>query len=93
MLAHVTSKNPLIDPKETYFAWAGSRSPGEGHYYRIQTPKFLYEYDCTQNGANHVHAVWRDFDGDFGRDLLAQHLATSHKPEAGWESLFDGKSL
>jgi hypothetical protein len=93
VLAQVTSKNPLIDPKETYFAWAGSRSPGQGHYYRIQTPKFLFEYDCTQNGANHVHAVWRDFEGDFGRDLLGRHLAESHKPEAGWESLFDGKSL
>ncbi len=93
VLAQVTSKNPLIHPKETYFAWAGSRSPGEGHYYRIQTPKFLYEYDCTQNGSNHVHAVWRDFDGDFGRDLLAEHLDSSHKPEVGWENLFDGKSL
>jgi len=94
VLAQVTSKNPLIDPESTYFVWAGSRSPGEGHYYRIQTPKFLFEYDCTQNGANHVHAVWRDFNGDFGRDILAQHHAQSHqKGEAGWESLFDGKSL
>ena len=93
-VAQITEKNPLIDPKETYFAWAGSRSPGEGHYYRIQTPKFLFEYDCTQNGANHVHAVWRDFNGDFGRDILAQHHAQAHKKaEGGWESLFDGKTL
>ena len=46
---------------------------GEGHYYRVQGPTFLLEYDCTQNDANHVHAVWRDFANDFGLDLLRQH--------------------
>ena len=55
------------------FAWAGSTRPGEAHYYRIQGPSFLVEYDNTQNGANHIHTVWRDFAGDFGRDLLREH--------------------
>ena len=55
------------------FAWAGSTRPGEPHYYRIQGPSFLVEYDNTQNGANHIHTVWRDFAGDFGRDLLRDH--------------------
>ena len=55
------------------FAWAGSTRPGEAHYYRIQGPSFLVEYDNTQNAANHIHTVWRDFDGDFGRDLLREH--------------------
>jgi len=55
------------------FAWAGSVDPGEAHYYRVQGPTFLIEYDNTQNGANHIHSVWRDFDGDFGRDLLREH--------------------
>jgi hypothetical protein len=55
------------------FAWAGSTRRGEAHYYRIQGPSFLVEYDNTQNGANHIHTVWRDFDGDFGRDLLREH--------------------
>lgn len=59
------------------FAWLGSERPGEGHYYRIQGPTFLVEYDNTQDGANHVHTVWREFDGDFGRDLLAEHYRTS----------------
>ncbi|HIA50086.1 MAG TPA: DUF3500 domain-containing protein, partial [Acidobacteria bacterium] len=40
---------------------------------RIQGPSFLIEYDNTQNGANHIHSVWRDFNGDFGEDLLAAH--------------------
>jgi hypothetical protein len=58
---------------EVAFAWAGSTRPGEAHYYRVQGPSFLVEYDNTQNGANHIHTVWRDFDGDFGRDLLREH--------------------
>ena len=59
--------------EELYFAWAGSVEPGGGDYYRIQSKTFLIEYDNTQNGNNHSHSVWRDFDGDFGRDLLAAH--------------------
>jgi hypothetical protein len=57
------------------FAWMGSAAVGEGHYYRIQGPTFLIEFDNTQGDANHVHSVWRDFDGDFGRDLLSAHYA------------------
>ncbi len=58
---------------QMYFAWAGSIEPRKGDYYRIQAPTFLIEYDNTQNGANHSHTVWRDYDGDFGRDMLAEH--------------------
>jgi hypothetical protein len=57
------------------FAWMGSLEKGQGHYYRIQGRTFILEYDNTQNNANHVHAVWRDFHGDFGRDLLKEHYA------------------
>jgi hypothetical protein len=56
------------------FAWAGETGRGRKHYYRIQGPTFLVEYDNTQNDANHIHSVWRDFNGDFGRDLLREHL-------------------
>jgi len=61
-----------------FFAWAGGMERREPHYYRIQTPAFLIEYDDTQNNANHTHAVWRDFEGDFGMDLLAEHYKSSH---------------
>ncbi len=61
-----------------HFAWAGGTRPGEGHYYRIQGPTFIIEYDNTQNDANHVHSVWRDFDDDFGYDPLRRHLAADH---------------
>ena len=64
--------------KNIYFAWAGSTEPGQGHYYRVQAPTFLIEYDDTQNNANHIHSVWRDYNGDFGLDLLAMHYQTSH---------------
>ncbi len=56
------------------FAWAGETEVGKKHYYRIQGPTFLVEYDNTQNDGNHVHSVWRDFAGDFGRDLLREHV-------------------
>lgn len=64
------------------FGWAGGIEKGEGHYYRLQTPAFLIEYDNTQNNNNHIHSVWRDFKGDFGRDWLREHYrSTPHKTE------------
>ena len=62
------------------FAWAGSAEPGERHYYRIHGPTLLIEYDNSQNGANHVHTVWRDLENDFGRDLLRAHYARHVHP-------------
>jgi len=56
------------------FAWAGPVERGKKHYYRVQGPTFLIEYDNTQNDANHIHSVWRDFSGDFGQDLLREHV-------------------
>jgi len=75
------------------FAWAGSTTRGAPHYYRVQGALFLIEYDASQDGGNHIHTVWRDFAGDFGRnlsstsafgrDLLQDHYAsaqgTSHR--------------
>lgn len=67
-----------VDTSDIWFAWAGSEERGFGHYYRVLAPTFLAEYDCTQNDANHVHAVWRNLENDFGKDLLRRHLAQSH---------------
>jgi hypothetical protein len=50
-----------------HFGWAGGSEPGQPHYYRLQGPRLLIEYDNVQNGANHVHSVWRDPAGDFGQ--------------------------
>ena len=60
------------------FAWAGPVERGQRHYYRVQGPTFLIEFDNSQNNGNHVHSIWRDFQGDFGRDLLREHLKTAH---------------
>ena len=65
------------DFREVAFAWAGSTQRGKPHYYRIQGPSFLVEYDNTQNDANHIHTVWREFDGDFGRNLLRDHYRSA----------------
>lgn len=67
--------------ENVYFAWAGGLEPGQGHYYRVQGPTFLLEYDNTQNKANHIHAVWRDLENDFGEDFLRKHLAEEHGAE------------
>ena len=65
------------------FGWAGSTVRGRQHYYRVQGARFLIEYDASQNRGNHIHTVWRDFSGDFGRDLLREHyqasLGTRHR--------------
>jgi hypothetical protein len=61
-----------------HFAWAGGLDRGQPHYYRVQGGHFVLEYDNTQNDANHVHSVWRDFDHDFGVDLLKEHLDAAH---------------
>lgn len=63
-----------------YFAWAGFTVPGIGHphYYRIQGPTLIIEYDNTQNNANHVHTVVRDLLHDYGGDILLEHYHTGH---------------
>jgi hypothetical protein len=64
-----------------YFCWEGDTEPGVGHphYYRVQGPTLLIEYDNTQNNANHVHSVLRDLKHDFGGDLLLEHYNAEHK--------------
>ena len=61
-----------------YLAWAGPLEPGAPHYYRVQGPQLLLEWDKTQRGANHAHSVWRDPGADFGLDVLAQHRGAHH---------------
>ena len=60
------------------FLWAGSFEPGVAHYYRIQGQRLVVEYDNAARAANHVHTVWRDPQGDFAGDTLADHYRTHH---------------
>ena len=48
------------------FTWAGPADRSRPHAYRVQGPTFLIEFNNTQNGANHIHSVWRNMLGDFG---------------------------
>jgi hypothetical protein len=61
-----------------HLAWAGPTTPSSPHYYRVQGPRLLLEWDNTQRGANHAHSVWRDPTADFGLDVLAGHRAEHH---------------
>jgi Protein of unknown function (DUF3500) len=63
---------------DVYLAWAGPTEPGQPHYYRLQGPRLLIEYDNTQRQANHAHSVWRDPAADFGYDVLGAHLTAYH---------------
>tara|TARA_B100000945_G_scaffold255661_1_gene212895 strand:+ start:2557 stop:3549 length:993 start_codon:yes stop_codon:yes gene_type:complete len=63
---------------KVYFAWAGPTKIGEEHYYRIHGGNFVVEFDNRQNGANHIHSVWRDVDNDFAEDVMRKHLLEYH---------------
>jgi hypothetical protein len=66
------------------FAWMGAPDRSAAHYFRVQGPTFLIEFDNSQNRANHIHLVWRDFEGDFGRDVLKEHYELHrHDPVHG----------
>ena len=60
---------------KVYFAWVGSLENNRPHYYIINGPDFLIEYDNVgfQNDGNHIHAILREKGQDFGQDLLKQH--------------------
>ena len=60
---------------KVYFAWWGDAEQHKRHYYRVQGPTFLIEYNNTQNNANHIHTVFRDLENDFGGDVLRAHLS------------------
>lgn len=64
-----------------HFVWAGGLEEYQPHHYLIQGPTFLIEYDNTQDGANHAHCVYRDFDNDFGDELVA-HYQRHHAEHA-----------
>lgn len=58
---------------QVHFAWAGAPTRGLPHYFRVQTDRFLIEAVNAVGGANHIHTVLREFDNDFGYDILTAH--------------------
>jgi len=80
----ITTMNPMVAQRERaairsagieeiHFAWAGRFEPRQPHYYRLHGPKFVIEYDNTQNDANHIHSVWHNPTLEFGGDRLRHH--------------------
>ena len=61
-----------------HLAWGGPIKKDEPHYYRIHGGNFLVEFDNRQNGANHIHSVWRDMKNDFASNVLRDHLLAYH---------------
>ena len=61
-----------------HWAWGGPVEEGKAHYYRIHGGNFVVEFDNRQNGANHIHSVWRDVENDFANDVLREHLLLYH---------------
>ena len=70
--------SPMTEINSLVFVWVGSLKPMEGHYYRLVTTNHMIEYDNVRNKANHPHMAWREFDGDFGEDLLKKHHHEHH---------------
>ena len=77
-IADSASRNVKENFDAMHFAWAGGTQLGIPHYYRIQGPRLLAEYDNTTRDGNHVHTVWRDPVNDFGIDALSSHHKHSH---------------
>ena len=61
-----------------HWAWGGPLEQGKEHYYRVHGGNFVVEFDNRQNGANHIHSVWRDVENDFANDVLREHLLLYH---------------
>jgi hypothetical protein len=65
-----------------YFSWAAGATPTDPGYYRVQGLTFLMEVAHPGGDADHLHIVWRDFKGDFGRELLRDWSKEGAAPKA-----------
>jgi len=63
---------------KVFFAWIGTETRGQAHYYRVHAPSFVIEYENSQNNANHIHSTFRDFKNDYGQDMLRTHMIVDH---------------
>lgn len=77
LIEQIDGRKKIIDPSSLKFSYQYS-AKGYVSYFRILSKEYLIEFENI--GGNHVHAAWRDFDGDFGRDLLKQHLMEVKHP-------------
>jgi hypothetical protein len=67
-----------------YFGWIGSYEEKEPHYYILNGPTFLIEFDNNggpRKAANHIHAIWREKGNEFGEDVLKKHYEAEHQKQ------------
>ncbi len=75
VIRQIDGRKKIQDTSSMTFAYVSDSDKYIRHY-RIQTKDYLIEFD--NGGGNHVHSAWRDFEGDFGRDLISEHLKKEH---------------
>jgi hypothetical protein len=59
-----------------YFGWIGETDEKKPHYYVLNGPTFLIEFDNNggpRRAANHIHAIWREKGNEYGEDVLKKH--------------------
>ena len=75
LVKQIDGRKKILDTGSMSFACVAS-SGGYVPHFRIQTKEYLIEFN--NGNGNHVHSAWRDFDGDFGRDVISEHLKKGH---------------
>ena len=63
---------------DMHLVWIGGDHVHDAHYWRIVGPHFALEYAAPERDPDHVHALWRDTERDFGGDPLRRHLEEHH---------------
>jgi Protein of unknown function (DUF3500) len=64
-----------------YFGWIGSYDETKPHYFILNGPGFLIEFDNNgfEGRANHIHTIWREKGNEYGEDVLKKHyLSEKH---------------
>lgn len=62
--------------ENVYFGWIGPYAENKPHYFVLNGPTFLIEFDNAggPNGnGNHIHTIWREKGNEFGEDILKKH--------------------
>jgi hypothetical protein len=65
-----------------YFGWIGAYEEKKPHYYVLNGPTFIIEFDNNagpRRAANHIHAIWREKGNEYGEDMLKKHYEAEHK--------------